>query len=74
MAYGRLSNPKNAAARVYSILRARRGQWVTGWDLTINARTTAIGTRISEIRQQLPADERIELVRKDGVKYRLVRM
>ena len=42
-----------AAARVYTALRARRGEWVGGWDLAMSAHTTAVSTRVSEVRAQL---------------------
>ena len=52
------------AARVYRILTSRYGHWGDAWELTLLAQTTGISTRISEIRQQLPAmrpDERLEV-------------
>jgi len=49
-----------AANRVYSYLRANRGHWIGGWRLTLDTETTAISTRISEIRHQLPVGEAIE--------------
>lgn len=69
-----------AAARVYGFLRERRGEWVDGWTLTQEARVTAVGTRVSEVRHQLAARpdlcERVEQTdRLDGRRgswYRLV--
>ncbi len=50
-----------AAARVYRILRSRCGHWFGGWELTLAAQTSAISTRIAEIREQVPErGERIE--------------
>ena len=60
MHVGSIRNPGTAAGRVYDVLRSRCGDWLSGWDLTTAARTTAIGTRISEIRAQLPQGQRIE--------------
>ena len=64
-----------AANRVYQYLKRNQGQWFGGWDLTIATRTTAISTRISEIRHQVPANERIE-VDQEGTYwfYRLVKV
>lgn len=74
---GSIDRPETAAGRVYEVLNARRGQWVGGWDLQMAAQTTAVSTRISEVRAQLvrnPArGERIEMEQR-GRKfyYRLV--
>ncbi len=54
---------KSAAARVYRALKKRRRP-VDGWTLSQAARVTALSTRISEIRQQLPEGETIETIRK----------
>jgi hypothetical protein len=43
-----------AAAKVYRILRGLHGQWIGGWELTVKAEVTAVSTRVSEIRRQLP--------------------
>lgn len=42
-----------AAGRLFSFLDARRGEWVDGWTLTVETRTTAVSTRISEVRAQV---------------------
>lgn len=81
---GNIDNPDTAAGRVYRVLKARmhikttKGVgWVGGWDLSQWAKTTAVSTRISEIRAQLFVDdgrrETIE-VKQDGryFFYRLV--
>lgn len=57
---GSIDNPKSAAGRVYAILRFCQGRWLSGWYLTTEARVTAVGTRVSEVRHQLPAGRRIE--------------
>ena len=66
----------SAAGRVYRELRrwSQFGSgWVNGWQLSVNARTTAVSTRISEIRHQLPPNERIEKKQDGrGFYYRLV--
>lgn len=66
-------NGNTAAGRVYRALLARRGEWVDGWTLTIDARVTAVGTRVSEVRAQLPAGMTVECEpRNKGYWYRLV--
>lgn len=50
---GKLEN-KTAAARVFGELYRRLDEWVDGWSLTLAAQTTAVSTRISEVRAQLP--------------------
>jgi hypothetical protein len=70
---------RNTKARhVYEVLRANEGQWVDGWTLTNLARVTAVGTRVSEVRRQLPADESIEhmdtMNGQRGSWYRLVKV
>ena len=57
---GAIDNPKSAAGRVYKILLEDVGCWFSGWDLTVQARVTAVGTRVSEVRHQLPAGQWIE--------------
>jgi hypothetical protein len=57
---GNIANQKSAAARVYKILLEDHGCWFSGWDLTVQARVTAVGTRVSEVRHQLPVGQRIE--------------
>ena len=72
MHYGKIDK-NTAARRVYRVLR-RRKAWIGGWDLTMAAKTTAVSTRVSEVRAQLPQGERIEVRRdKQGAWYRLVR-
>ena len=72
MHYGSIHND-TAAGRTYRLLKAFNGLWMDSWYLTRQARSTAIGTRISEIRKQLPAGERVE-TKQEGHKffYRLV--
>ena len=64
-----------AANRVYRYLKRNHGQWFGGWQLTIDTHTTAISTRLSEIRHQVPANEKIE-VDQDGTDwfYRLCKV
>jgi hypothetical protein len=57
---GAIDNPKSAAGRVYKILLEDVGCWFSGWNLTVQARVTAVGTRVSEVRHQLPDGQRIE--------------
>lgn len=68
---GRLNGRTNAG-RLYEWFRERRGQWHGTWDLTIALRVVNVSGCISEIRPQLPANERIEH-RTEGKKnfYRL---
>ncbi len=63
-----------AASRVYAILKARGGDFIGGFELSMVAQTSAVSTRISEIRKQLPANERIERITGRDRKqfYRLV--
>lgn len=42
-----------AAGRVYRALSARPGIWLDAWELMTAARTTAVSTRISEVRHAL---------------------
>jgi len=76
---GSIDNPKTAAHRVYSVLRALDGAWIGGWDLTLRARASGMSTRVSEVRHQLACDpargEAVES-RQEGVKwfYRIVRV
>lgn len=61
-----------AAGRVYAVLCARDGDWISGWDLAQAARTTAVSTRVSEVRMQL-FGATVETRRdRDGYWYRLV--
>ena len=64
MHVGSIDSDLTAAGRVYSYLRRYR-EWVGSWTLTYDTHTTAISTRISEIRYQLaqrvPPDEEIEV-------------
>lgn len=68
---GRLES-NSVAGRLYRYLKSRPG-WHGGWELTIAIGTTALSTRISEIRHQLPSNEHID-VKQEGKKffYRLV--
>lgn len=50
---GSIDRPDTAAGRVYAALRDRNGGWVGGWDLSMIAQTTAVSTRVSEVRAQL---------------------
>lgn len=57
MHFGSIDNPETKPAEVYRVLRSRLGEWVDALDLTIESgMTTAISTRISEIRAQLRRD------------------
>ena len=69
---GKIQN-NTKAGQVYAFLKQHPG-WHGGWELAIATGTTAISTRISEIRSQLPPNERIEVTQK-GKRwyYRLVR-
>lgn len=49
---GRLDTD-SAAGRVYRYLKQHKGCWVDAWTLTVETGTTAISTRISEVRHQL---------------------
>lgn len=62
---GSITNPKSKAGRLYRIMRANPGKWFDSWQLTMLAGTTAIATRISEIRQQLPSVRPGEMVEHD---------
>lgn len=42
-----------AAGRVFKYLKERLNEWVDGWTLTVETKTTAISTRISEVRAQV---------------------
>ena len=53
---GSIDTQETAAGRVYAVLREREGQWVGGWDLQTLAQTTAVSTRVSEVRRQLETD------------------
>ena len=47
-----------AAARVYRTLCAAHGGWIGGWELQDAAKTTAVSTRVSEVRLSFhPASE-----------------
>jgi len=73
MHYGKLDQ-NTAARRVYRLLRDAKGEWMDGWTLTVRGYVTAVSTRVSEVRAQLPQGERIEVRRdKRGAWYRLVR-
>ena len=54
---GSMTTPETAAGRVYAILRANTGTWMDAWALQEQAAlSTAISTRVSEIRAQLESD------------------
>jgi hypothetical protein len=65
----------SAAARVYRRLREAEGTWVGAWDLTLDCRTTAVSTRISEVRHRLADAEWDVESRYEGGRwaYRLAR-
>lgn len=69
---GSIDSPNTAAGRVYAVLRAHRGAWVGGWDLQQEALTTAVSTRVSEVRLQLDAlpgrGETVE-IKQEGRKF-----
>lgn len=65
---GTIDSDLTAAGRVYSYLRRHANKWIDAWRLTLDAKTTAISTRISEVRHQLPPNERIE-VKQEGRKW-----
>jgi len=72
MNYGNIHG-NTKCGKVYRYLLARLGWWQDAWSLTLNTESTAISTRISEVRQQLPASLTLEH-RVDGGKhfYRLM--
>lgn len=71
---GSINNPDTAAGRVYRILQDLRGGWIGGWELTQAARTTAVSTRVSEIRSQLTDEQEIQVEQRGRYfYYRLVR-
>jgi hypothetical protein len=76
MHYGQIGKP-NTANRLFEHLRDRLGVWQSGWDLAMAVRTNALGTRISEVRQQLDPTQ-YKLERRVGEKnaqfYRLTRV
>ncbi|MCK4306083.1 MAG: hypothetical protein KAY24_17720 [Candidatus Eisenbacteria sp.] len=49
-----------AAARVYRVLKSEQ-RWIGGYELQDRAETTAVSTRVSEVRHQLPETEAIEM-------------
>lgn len=61
---GSIANSKTAAGRVYECLRRNAGQPYDAYSLQIDAATTAVSTRISEVRAQLPEGERINVERR----------
>ena len=68
---GKLEND-SVAGRLYRYLKDHPG-WHGGWELTVAIGTTALSTRISEIRHQLPKNEHIEVQQKGhNWFYRLV--
>jgi len=75
MNYGNIhGNAK--AGELYRFLRAHVGEWFTNWELTLELRTTCIGTRISEVRNQLSPEWAIEVRHSSqaGWSYRLIRV
>lgn len=75
---GSIDNAKTGAGRVYAVLKRMDGEWIGGWDLTVAAGTTAVSTRVSEVRHALAADpERMETVESEqrghGWYYRIVK-
>lgn len=72
---GSIDSDTAKAARVYRLLKRHMDKWCDAWWLTVETKTTAISTRISEVRHQLPPGEKIEVEqRKDGFHYRLVKV
>lgn len=78
MHYGSIDDTSNtAAARVFRYLHERKGCWVDGWTLTTGAKVSAVSTRVSEVRHQLPEALCIDVetrTRPDGTRgfyYRL---
>jgi len=71
---GRIDTADTAAGRVYAALAERRGEWVDGWELTLQARVSAVSTRISEVRHALDGRPEQVQVRQHGRKwyYRIV--
>jgi hypothetical protein len=54
-----------APARVYHLLKRRKGRWHDGWDIAMAARTTCVSTRISEVRRRIAGTgEEIESARR----------
>ena len=45
----------SAAGRVYQRLARDAGKWVDAWQLALDAETTAVSTRVSEVRRQVAA-------------------
>lgn len=62
MHFGNLNNPKTQAGKLYAILSAEPGKLFDAWDLAMALPTTAIGTIVSEVRNQLPPDVTVEHV------------
>ena len=64
----------SVTARLYRLLVSHIGKWYSGWGLAMAVKTTAVSTRISEVRHRLPKGEKIEVKHtKEGWFYRLVR-
>lgn len=75
---GSIDKADTGAGRVYAALKEREGEWIGGWELTMQAQVTAVSTRVSEVRHALDADpvrgEAVESEqRKDGWYYRIVK-
>lgn len=58
---GNILNERTAAGRLYRAF-GRRGYWHSAAELAARIGTTCLSTRISEVRAQLPAGERIEVI------------
>lgn len=66
---------KSAAGRVWRCLLENLDDWKSGWELTALARTTAVSTRISEVRAQLPDGYALDTKQEGrGFWYRLRRV
>jgi hypothetical protein len=65
---GRIDS-NTAAGRVYLYLIGLGGRWVGGWELAMATQTTAISTRISEIRHQLAGTGRRVETMRDGNRW-----
>lgn len=73
--HGGAKRPLTAAARVYRILRNWSPRWVGSWKLTLAAETSAVSTRVSEVRHQLPEGWKIEHKQvKQKHYYRIVKL
>jgi len=74
---GAITSERTKAGRVYRHLTApgNLGRWFGGWELTLGLKVSAIGTRVSEVRAQLPPGEEIEREQRGADNfYRIVRI